>query len=267
MDRDRRTSGSGAARRACVRAALTLASPVRTEGGKRSSPSGAATFGVKCAFSRVLGSQVRGDFCRSWQHNHPNRAVDGRAAPRTSPPTIPSAAPRTHAKPSKKKKEKKKTPRESEAAERRVCAGEPGVALAGLPGGEEHDQRRGDGAAAAMWMRSAGSGSRFAGGSRLQSARLVPAQAGWGRRSRRWRSTRVLLAGERRPDGRSYSFFAWVSPSLPLSLRLSLCVPIKLLVVLTHHSPPSPLLSAAAAASPFSSSFQMACQREFKKHE
>lgn len=66
-----------------------------------------------------------------------------------------------------------------------------------------------------------------------------------------------------RTDGRSYSFFLSISPSLPLSPRLSLSVPIKLLVVLTHHSP----LRSSLLPLPFSSSFQMACQREFKKHE
>lgn len=47
----------------------------------------------------------------------------------------------------------------------------------------------------------------------------------------------VLLVGDWRPDGAPLSFFLSPSLSLPLSLRLSLSVPIKLLVVLTHHSP------------------------------
>lgn len=75
-------------------------------------------------------------------------------------------------------------------------------------------------------------------------------------------------ASSGRTDGATLSFFLSIYlPVSSLSLRLSLSVPIKLLVVLTHHSPSALLSAAAAAASPFSSSFQMACQREFKKHE
>lgn len=124
-----------AARRACVRAALTLASPPGPD-GRWKAPEPLFRFSP-----RSFGSQVRGDFCRSWQRKPPNRAQSTGEQRRAHPPADDSPP---HARKTIQKKKKRNTPRERAKQPSGVCvsAGEPGVAGAGLPGGEEHDQRR-----------------------------------------------------------------------------------------------------------------------------